>query len=151
MILAVALLLVGCNREEQPEAPTPAEAERLNDAEEMLNALRNGQVGYAGCVVMEADRGEPASRCTACGWVFAHVHETCPFCQNPCHKTNLWQQIALLAAGHGIAVHFVGPDSGLQSRGGVAAFVMREDPWQSKPAVSPGGQVPAPALNRSGP
>jgi len=41
MILAVALLLVGCNREEQPEAPTPAEAERLNDAEEMLNALRN--------------------------------------------------------------------------------------------------------------
>lgn len=41
LVLILALLLVGCNREERPEAPTPAEAERLNDAEEMLNALSN--------------------------------------------------------------------------------------------------------------
>jgi hypothetical protein len=34
-----ALLLIACNREEQPEAPTAAEAERLNDAEAMLNDL----------------------------------------------------------------------------------------------------------------
>ena len=34
-----ALLLAACNREEQPQAPTAAEAERLNEAEEMLNEL----------------------------------------------------------------------------------------------------------------
>ena len=38
-LLSAMLLLGACNREEQPEAPTPAEAERLNEAEEMLNAL----------------------------------------------------------------------------------------------------------------
>jgi hypothetical protein len=40
-ILALALWLTACNREEMPEAPTPAEAERLNDAEAMLNGLAN--------------------------------------------------------------------------------------------------------------
>ena len=35
------LLLTACNREERPEAPTPAETERLNDAEAMLNELAN--------------------------------------------------------------------------------------------------------------
>ena len=34
-----ALMLAACNREEQPQAPTAAEAERLNDAEAMLNDL----------------------------------------------------------------------------------------------------------------
>jgi peptide subunit release factor 1 (eRF1) len=116
--------------------------------EEVLNALRSGQVGYSGCVVMEPDRGDTASRCTECGWVFAHLHDTCPFCQNPCNKTNLWQQIALLATGHGIPVHFVGPDSDLQSRGGVAALVTREDPWQSKPAATPGGLAAVHAPDR---
>ena len=40
-ILLLALFLVACGREERPEAPTPAEAERLNDAEAMLNGLAN--------------------------------------------------------------------------------------------------------------
>jgi hypothetical protein len=35
------LLPTACNREEKPQAPTPAEAERLNDAEAMLNGLAN--------------------------------------------------------------------------------------------------------------
>ncbi len=35
------LLLTACNREEKPQAPTPAEAQRLNDAETMLNTLAN--------------------------------------------------------------------------------------------------------------
>ena len=39
--IAALLLFSACNREEQPEAPTPAEAERLNEAEEMLNQLAN--------------------------------------------------------------------------------------------------------------
>ena len=39
--LALLLLFGACNREDQPEAPTPAEAERLNDAEAFLNQLAN--------------------------------------------------------------------------------------------------------------
>jgi hypothetical protein len=35
------LLLTACNRDEKPEAPTAAEAERLNQAEAMLNGLAN--------------------------------------------------------------------------------------------------------------
>ena len=41
ILLSAAFLLTACNREEQPEAPTPAEAERLNEAEAMLNELAN--------------------------------------------------------------------------------------------------------------
>jgi hypothetical protein len=40
-LLACLLLLSACNREERPEAPTPEEAERLNEAEVMLNSLAN--------------------------------------------------------------------------------------------------------------
>jgi len=40
-ILIAALLLTACNQEERPEAPTPAEAERLDQAEAMLNRLAN--------------------------------------------------------------------------------------------------------------
>jgi hypothetical protein len=36
-----ALLLTSCNREEQPQAPTSVESERLDDAEKMLNDLAN--------------------------------------------------------------------------------------------------------------
>ena len=39
--LLIALALAGCNRAEKPQAPTPAETERLNGAEEMLNGLAN--------------------------------------------------------------------------------------------------------------
>jgi hypothetical protein len=35
----LALLAAACNREERVEAPTPAEAERLDEAEAMLNEL----------------------------------------------------------------------------------------------------------------
>ena len=40
-LVLAALLLTSCNREEQPQAPTAAESERLNDAEAMLNELAN--------------------------------------------------------------------------------------------------------------
>ena len=39
--LIAALLLCACDRAERPEAPTAAEAERLNEAEAMLNGLAN--------------------------------------------------------------------------------------------------------------
>ena len=41
MIACLCLLLAACSREEKPEAPTAAEAERLNQAEAMLNGLAN--------------------------------------------------------------------------------------------------------------
>jgi hypothetical protein len=41
LVLIFTLLLFACNREERPEAPTPAEAERLDEAEAMLNGLAN--------------------------------------------------------------------------------------------------------------
>jgi nitrous oxide reductase accessory protein NosL len=40
-MLVLALLLAACDREERPESPTPAEAQRLDDAEAMLNGLAN--------------------------------------------------------------------------------------------------------------
>ena len=39
ILLLAILLLASCDREEKPEAPTAAESERLNEAEEMLNDL----------------------------------------------------------------------------------------------------------------
>jgi hypothetical protein len=40
--LLLGLLLVGsCGREDRPEAPTAAESQRLDEAEEMLNQLAN--------------------------------------------------------------------------------------------------------------
>ena len=41
LVLLLALLSTACNRGTKPEAPTPAETERLNDAEAMLNSLAN--------------------------------------------------------------------------------------------------------------
>jgi hypothetical protein len=40
-LLLGILLLASCNREERPEAPTPAESQRLDEAENMLNDLAN--------------------------------------------------------------------------------------------------------------
>ena len=39
--LCLLLFLAACQREEQPQAPTQAESDRLNDAESMLNGLAN--------------------------------------------------------------------------------------------------------------
>lgn len=41
ILLLATLLASGCNREEQPQAPTQAETEQLNEAEDMLNDLAN--------------------------------------------------------------------------------------------------------------
>ena len=45
--LPLLLLVAGCNREEKPEAPTPAESARLNEAEDMLNELARNEEGPA--------------------------------------------------------------------------------------------------------
>jgi hypothetical protein len=41
LLLIGMLMLASCNREERPEAPTAAESERLDEAEDMLNDLAN--------------------------------------------------------------------------------------------------------------
>lgn len=97
--------------------------------QEVIDALRNSQVGFPGRVVMEPDRGEAASRCTGCKSLFAHTVDECPFCQARCEKTNLWQAIALLSARHNIPVYTVASGIGLDKHGGVVAILAREEPW----------------------
>jgi nitrous oxide reductase accessory protein NosL len=46
-ILFALLLLAGCNREEKPQPPTPAESARLDEAEDMLNDLARNEEGPA--------------------------------------------------------------------------------------------------------
>ena len=47
ILFAAVLLLTACNREEKPQAPTPAEATRLDEAEDMLNELAANEAGPA--------------------------------------------------------------------------------------------------------
>lgn len=98
--------------------------------QEVINALRYGQLGYPGCIVLQPDPGLPAARCTGCGAVFADLHEQCPFCGGRCEKGNLWQEILLLAARHHVPVHGVRADDELSRHGGVAAMLSRSEPWE---------------------
>lgn len=98
--------------------------------QEVINALRNGQVGYPGYVVLESDRGEMAARCTRCESVFTTMPATCPFCQGTCEKVNLWQEILLFAARHNIMAHTVESYPELSRHGGVAAALSRSEPWE---------------------
>jgi protein required for attachment to host cells len=95
----------------------------------VIDAIRNDEIGYRGCVVMESDRGDVASRCTACGSLFARALEECASCHRRCQKTNLWQAIALLAAGHHVSVHFVEAGQGLEKEAGVVALLAQEERW----------------------
>jgi hypothetical protein len=47
MIVPLAMLLSGCDREEKPEAPTAVESARLDEAEAMLNELASNEAGPA--------------------------------------------------------------------------------------------------------
>ena len=46
-IFPILLLLTSCGSEERPEAPTPAEADRLDEAEAMLDNLATNEEGPA--------------------------------------------------------------------------------------------------------
>jgi peptide subunit release factor 1 (eRF1) len=104
--------------------------------QEVINALRNGQVGALGYIVLEPDRGEMAARCTRCESVFTTMHTTCPFCQGTCEKVNLWQEIFRFAARHNIAMHTVDSNAELSRHGGVAAVLSRQEPWGPAAAES---------------
>jgi hypothetical protein len=95
----------------------------------VIDAIENDQIGYSGCVVMESDPGEIASRCSGCHKLFAQATDECPSCHARCEKTNLWQAIALFAARKHVVVHFVEPGHGLDRHAGVVALLAREAPW----------------------
>lgn len=99
----------------------------------VIDAIENDQIGYSGCVVMESDPGEVASRCSGCHKLFAHAVGECPSCHAGCEKTNLWQAIALFAAQKHVVVHFVEPGHGLDKHAGVVAVLAREAPWIATP------------------
>jgi peptide subunit release factor 1 (eRF1) len=98
--------------------------------QEVINALRNGQVGYPGYLVLEPDRGEMAARCTRCESVFTTPCTTCPVCQGTCERGNLWQEILMFATRHDIMAHTVESCPALAEHGGVAAVLSRPEPWQ---------------------
>ena len=98
--------------------------------QEVVNALRNGQVGYPGYVILEPDRGQRAARCTRCDSIFTTIYTTCPVCQGACEQVNLWQQILLFAARHDIVAHVVDSHPALAQHGGVAAVLSRAEPWE---------------------
>jgi hypothetical protein len=100
----------------------------------VINALRNGQVGYPGYLVLEPDRGRIAARCTRCESLFTTVYTTCPVCQGACERVNLWQEILAFAARHNITAHMVESHPALAEHGGVAAVLSRPEPWE--PAAS---------------
>ena len=110
--------------------------------QEVINALRNGQVGYPGYLVLESDRGQMAARCTRCESVFTTIHTTCPVCQGACEKVNLWQEILLFAAKHNIVAHIVGSHPLLAQHGGVAAVLSRAEPWEPATVGAAGDTVP---------
>jgi hypothetical protein len=96
----------------------------------VINALRNGQVGYPGYLVLEPDRGEMAARCTRCESAFTTSYTTCPVCQGACERVNLWQEILLFAARHNIMAHTVESHPALAEHGGVVAVLSRPEPWE---------------------
>jgi hypothetical protein len=109
--------------------------------QEVIDAIRGGQVNWPGCLVMGPDRGAPGWRCPRCASIFDHAEYACPYCQAPCQKVNLWQEIALLATRHGIAVHAVEPEAVLNDSGGVVAVLTRAYPWEPLPAPPTGAEV----------
>jgi peptide subunit release factor 1 (eRF1) len=98
--------------------------------QEVINALRNGQVGYPGYLLLEPDRGEVAARCTRCESLFTTIYATCPVCQGACEKVNLWQELLLFATRHNITAHTVESNPALARHGGVAAMLSRQEPWE---------------------
>jgi len=99
----------------------------------VIDAIENDQIAWSGCVVMESDRGEVASRCTGCRKLFGRAVDECPSCHATCEKTNLCQAIALFAAHKHVVVHFVEPGHGLEKHGGVVALLARDAPSMSGP------------------
>jgi hypothetical protein len=102
----------------------------------VINALRNGQVGYPGYLVLEPDRGEMAARCRRCESLFTTIYTTCPVCEGTCERVNLWQEVLLFAARHNIVAHTVKSHPLLAEHGGIAAVLSRSEPWEPAEVIA---------------
>jgi nucleotide-binding universal stress UspA family protein len=109
--------------------------------QEVIDALRDGQ---ATAVVLGPDPGEVGSRCTGCRALFAAEESPCPYCQSPCARTSLWQEIVTRAMRHGVEVAFVRSDPQRAVPGGVAALLARDDPQWTHSRRLRGGEPPGP-------
>jgi hypothetical protein len=100
---------------------------------EVIEALNNG---LARTLVLGPDPGEVARRCRGCHSLFTAAETTCPYCQSPCDRTNLWQEILIRAVRHGVDVHFVPTKSVRTVPNGIAALLARDEPrWAAAPSV----------------
>ena len=86
--------------------------------QEVIGALTNGQIGE---LVIGPDQGESAWRCSGCGSRFVIEETTCGYCQAPCVRVNLWQQILSAAIRQRIPVQFVPSEPRHVVPSGVAA------------------------------
>lgn len=97
-------------------------------AQEVIDALRTGQIEPTGCVVLGPDTGQRAARCRHCGSVFAIDRDRCSSCGWDCDGVNLWQEILLFALRHDLVAYCVDADA-LAGCGGVAAILSQVEPW----------------------
>jgi peptide subunit release factor 1 (eRF1) len=75
----------------------------------VLEALQSGQLGQQGhgYLVLGPDPRETVGKCTGCHALNIETGAACSKCQAPCHIGNLWEEVLLMAARHGIVVRFV--------------------------------------------
>jgi hypothetical protein len=99
--------------------------------QEVVDALRNGQVGYPGFLILEPDRGEIATQCRGCGALFTAMPDQCAFCQGRCDTVNLWQEVLVFAARHNITAHIVERHPELSRHGGIAAALSPAGPREA--------------------
>lgn len=101
---------------------------------EVIEALASGQVRT---LVLGPDPGEVGRRCRGCRSLFTDEEATCPYCQAPCDRANLWQEILIRALKHGVDIHFVTPALRQPVPGRIAALLARDEPqWESAPAIA---------------
>ncbi|HWE39445.1 MAG TPA: hypothetical protein VG406_23035 [Isosphaeraceae bacterium] len=101
---------------------------------EVIEALRDGQVRE---LVLAPDPGEVGARCVGCGALFVGESRPCPYCGEPCDRTNLWQGILTLALRRGVAAHVVRDAVPSALPGGVAALLLRDEPQWTRPGAEP--------------
>lgn len=102
----------------------------ITGASAVLDAIENGRIaaGGHGYLVFGPDLRETVGRCTACKALDLNVSDRCPRCQSPYTVGNLWEELLLLAARHGIMARFVADPAKLQKYGGIVAIPAKNKP-----------------------
>jgi hypothetical protein len=95
----------------------------ITGAPAVLEAIQNGRIEAAGhgYLVFGPDPRETVARCLVCNALDVSVSDRCPRCQFACVVGNLWEELLLLAARHGIMARFVADPMKLKKYGGIVA------------------------------